>query len=87
MSARRLGYPVVLKVLSPQITHKTDVGGVVLDLDSDEAVREAFEAIVQRARAARPEADVQGVTVQTMVKVDDGFELIVGTKRTPTSGR
>lgn len=85
-AARRVGFPVVLKVLSPQITHKTDVGGVVLNLKSESEVREAFDQIVQRAKSARPEADVQGVTVQAMVKSKDGYELILGAKKDPTFG-
>jgi acetyltransferase len=78
-AARRLGYPVVLKLLSSTITHKSDVGGVRLDLCDDEAVRGAFEAI--RAAVARhaPEAPAafEGVTVQPMVR-ETGYELIVG---------
>lgn len=82
----RLGYPVVLKVLSPQITHKTDVGGVRLDLQDEDAVRTAFDEIVEGAREARPEADVQGVTVQPMVRDRNGFEMILGAKKDPTFG-
>jgi acetyltransferase len=84
--ARRVGYPVVLKVLSPQITHKTDVGGVVLGLETDEAVRAAFEQVTTAARTARPDADVQGVTVQPMFKAANGVELIIGGKKDPTFG-
>jgi len=85
-AARSLGYPVVLKVLSPAITHKTDVGGVELDLDGDEAVRRAFARIFERARRAHPDAPIAGVTVQPMVKVKDAFEMIVGAKKDPTFG-
>jgi acetyltransferase len=84
--ARSLGYPVVLKVLSPQITHKTDVGGVALDLCDDGQVREAFARIVDSARRHRPDAEVQGVTVQRMVATSRGFEMIVGAKRDPVFG-
>ncbi len=84
--ARRLGYPVVLKIHSPQITHKTDVGGVVLNLSSDEKVRAAFESITGRAREMRPDADVVGVTVQKMVTYPNSFELIMGTKKDPVFG-
>jgi acetyltransferase len=84
--ARRIGYPVVLKVLSPQITHKTDVGGVVLDIKNEEAVRTSYRQIVERAKAARPDAEVQGVTVQSMVRARDGYELILGAKKDPTFG-
>ncbi|HEY3355243.1 MAG TPA: acetate--CoA ligase family protein, partial [Polyangia bacterium] len=64
--AGRLGFPAVLKVLSPDITHKTDVGGVALDLGDEAAVRAAYERIVSTARARRPDARVEGVTVQRM---------------------
>lgn len=84
--ARRIGYPVVLKVLSPQITHKTDVGGVMLDIKNEEAVRTCFRQIVERAKQACPDADVQGVTVQTMVRSRDGVELILGAKKDATFG-
>ncbi len=84
--AHRLGYPVVLKIHSPQITHKTDVGGVVLNLNTDEKVRAAFEEITSRARLKRPDADIIGVTVQRMVSATNGFELIMGTKKDPVFG-
>ena len=84
--ARHIGYPVVLKIHSPQITHKTDVGGVVLNLGSDDAVREAFEQITGQAKAKRPDADIIGVTVQKMVTYPNSFELIMGTKKDPIFG-
>ena len=77
---------MVLKILSPDITHKTDVGGVALDLEDEAAVREAYERIVTKARKLRPEARVEGVTVQRMVRTRDGFELILGAKQDPTFG-
>ncbi len=84
--AQQVGYPVVLKVQSPQITHKTDVGGVVLNLQTEAEVRAAFDRIVSSAKSKRPDADVQGVTVQRMLDTKHGFELIVGAKRDPTFG-
>ena len=54
--ARRIGYPVVLKVLSPDITHKTDVGGVALDLGDEAAVRDAFDRVTLAAARHRPDA-------------------------------
>ncbi len=84
--AHELGYPVVLKVLSPDITHKTDVGGVVLDLHDEPEVRRAYERIVDAAREQRPEAEVLGVTVQRMVNAKHGFELILGAKHDPAFG-
>jgi acetyltransferase len=84
--AEAIGYPIVLKVLSPQITHKTDVGGVVLNLQTEAEVRAAYDRIVKSAKARRPDADVLGVTVQKMVDTRNGTELIVGTKRDPVFG-
>ncbi|MCE5267528.1 MAG: bifunctional acetate--CoA ligase family protein/GNAT family N-acetyltransferase [Planctomycetaceae bacterium] len=84
--ARRLGHPVVLKIHSPQITHKTDVGGVMLNLGADEKVRAAFEQITRLAREKRPDADIVGVTVQKMLTYPNSFELIIGTKKDPIFG-
>jgi acetyltransferase len=84
--AVQLGYPVVLKVLSPQITHKTDVGGVLLNLTTEVEVCDAFDQIVESARRLRPDAEVQGVTVQRMVTAVHGVELILGMKRDPVFG-
>jgi acetyltransferase len=78
--ASRTGYPVVLKVLSPQIVHKTDAGGVILDINSDAEVREAFNRIKQRAKEYNPNAEIQGVTVQPMIK-RQGYEVIIGAKK------
>src|SRR5262245_16109262 len=84
--ARRIGYPVVLKILSPQITHKTDVGGVATGLLADEGVKAAFERIVAAVKRHRPEATVDGVSVQKMLPVLEGVELIVGAKMDATFG-
>ena len=84
--AHHLGYPVVLKIHSPQITHKTDVGGVMLNVGSDEKVRTAFEQITGRAKQKRPDAEIIGVTVQKMVTYPNSFELIMGTKKDPIFG-
>jgi len=85
-AAQRIGYPVVLKVMSPEITHKTDVGGVKLNLDDSDEVRDAYHEIIDSAKSARPDADVQGVTVQKMYDVLHGFEIILGAKKDPTFG-
>jgi acetyltransferase len=84
--AKRLGHPVVLKIHSPQITHKTDVGGVALNLGSDDAVRQAYLRMTQSAAEKRPDADILGATVQKMVTYPNGFELIIGTKKDPVFG-
>ncbi|MEQ8789573.1 MAG: bifunctional acetate--CoA ligase family protein/GNAT family N-acetyltransferase [Pirellulaceae bacterium] len=84
--AQRVGYPVAAKVVSPQITHKTDVGGVELNLSDDDAVRAAFERIVAGAKQKRPDAQIDGVAIQRMVASPVGHELIVGAKRDPVFG-
>ncbi len=84
--AHVLGYPVVLKVVSPQIIHKFDVGGVQLNLQTDEEVREAFQRIMERAQAAVPEADLWGVYVQKFIAEPGGLEVILGMHREPHFG-
>ncbi|HEU4366126.1 MAG TPA: bifunctional acetate--CoA ligase family protein/GNAT family N-acetyltransferase [Candidatus Krumholzibacteria bacterium] len=84
--AHRIGYPVAMKILSPQITHKTEVNGVALSLANDDAVRAAFARIVSTAKDKRPDAHVEGVTVQKMTTHPTGYELIVGAKRDPIFG-
>jgi len=84
--ARQIGYPVVLKIHSPQITHKTDVGGVALNLTTDDAVRATFEKMVAKVKQKRPDADIRGVTVQKMIIYPNSFELIMGTKKDPIFG-
>jgi acetyltransferase len=77
-AARAIGYPVALKILSRDITHKSDVGGVALDLQADEDLRHAVLAMLERVRAAQPQARVDGFTVQAMVRRPHALELIVG---------
>lgn len=74
--AKEFGYPVALKIVSPQITHKSDVGGVQLNLGTAEEVASAFDAIVAAAKHATPDANVEGVSVQRMA--EPGIEVIVG---------
>jgi len=83
-TANQIGYPVALKLDSPAFSHKSDVGGVALNLEDAAAVRAAFEQIVGAARAAAPEASVDGVLVQKMLT--GGQELIVGVRRDPQFG-
>jgi acetyltransferase len=84
--ARSMGYPVVLKVDSPDISHKTDVGGVVLDVRGDDSVRRVFTEISMSVAERSPGAHMAGVFVEPMVKVTDGVELILGCKRDATFG-
>ena len=86
-AADEIGYPVVLKLYSETITHKTDVGGVQLNLGDAEAVAQAFDAIRDLGRARRSGAQhFQGVTVQPMIKLKDGYELIIGSSLDPQFG-
>jgi len=85
-AAERFGYPVVLKLWSPDITHKTDVGGVLLNLKTADEVRQGFERIITSARASRSDARIDGVTVQQMVTASKGVELILGAKQDPVFG-
>ena len=84
--AEAIGYPVVLKILSPDITHKTDVGGVVLDLRDEAMVRAAFERIVAAAAKARPDAEHRGRHRAADDPEQDGVELILGVKQDPVFG-
>ena len=84
-SAEQIGYPVVLKVRSPEITHKTDVGGVELDLANAAAVRAAYDRIIASVGKRRPDAEVQGVTVQPSAP-DTGYELVLGARKDATFG-
>jgi acetyltransferase len=83
--AQQMGFPVVLKILSPQIIHKSDVGGVILNVNSETEVREAFELLIQRATSHSPTAQIIGVTVQPMVE-KKGYEIIIGGKKDPVFG-
>jgi acetyltransferase len=83
--ADQIGYPVVLKIYSETITHKTDVGGVKLNLGDAQAVRDAFNSIQAAVTANVGAEHFQGVTVQKMVKLD-GYELIIGSSIDPQFG-
>ena len=80
------GHPVVVKILSPDIVHKSDVGGVRLGLSSEAAVEAATADIIARARVARPDARITGVVVQPMIIRPKAHELIVGIADDPTFG-
>ena len=78
IAATEMGFPVALKILSPDITHKTDVGGVVLGLSYAEAVRDAANTMQVHVSNARPDAKIQGFVVQPMISRTDAIELILG---------
>lgn len=82
--SREIGYPVVLKVISPDISHKFDVGGVILGLESDEDVREGFVKIYENVNKRAPGSRIVGVLVQKMMP--KGLEIIVGALNDVTFG-
>ena len=83
-AARELGFPVVMKVLSADLTHKSNVGGVMLAVQDDAQAAAAFDRIQARVRAAAPEARIEGVLVAPMVR--GGVECILGVQRDPALG-
>jgi acetyltransferase len=83
-SALQIGYPVALKIQSAQITHKTEVGGIKLNVLSDADVRAGFKEVISNAKKYMPEAKIQGVLVQEML--EDGVEVIIGTTKDPVFG-
>ena len=76
--AEKLGYNVALKIVSPAILHKSEAGGVILNLQNETAVREAFNKIINSARKYKPGADIRGCLVSPMS--DKGIEIVIGTK-------
>ena len=83
-AAKGFGFPVVLKILSPDIVHKSEIGGVLLDIADTEAVREGFALLLQRAHHAAPDARIEGVLVAKQLK--GGVECILGIHRDPVFG-
>lgn len=83
-TADRIGYPIVLKIVSPEITHKSDVGGVKIGLKNAEDVREAYDEIQKNVKRCSPSANIVGVLVQEMVPTST--EVIVGAIKDPQFG-
>ncbi|HTY04326.1 MAG TPA: bifunctional acetate--CoA ligase family protein/GNAT family N-acetyltransferase [Rhodocyclaceae bacterium] len=79
--AEEIGLPIVMKIDSPQITHKSDSGGVRLNLNSLAAVRDAYTEIVEEVRKNRPDAMIHGVAIEPMIQKANGRELMVGMAR------
>ncbi len=82
--SEEIGYPVVLKVSSSNIVHKTDIGGVELNLKNTLEVREVFRKIIENAKRSKDDAKILGVNVQEFVA--NGKEMIIGMKRDPQFG-
>ncbi|MDP3001815.1 MAG: bifunctional acetate--CoA ligase family protein/GNAT family N-acetyltransferase [Bacteroidales bacterium] len=84
--AENRGYPVVIKIYSPDITHKSDVGGVALNIRNEEMVRATYRNMIKTVSEKMPDAKIEGVTVQEMVSSKDAVELILGIKKDPIFG-
>jgi acetyl-CoA synthetase (ADP-forming) len=81
----KTGYPVVLKVLSPQIIHKTEIGGVILNIKNEKGLFEAYHQIIKNVEKNAPKAAIEGFFIQEMISSDR--EVIVGGKYDPTFGQ
>jgi acetyltransferase len=85
-AAKSMGYPVVMKILSPDITHKSDVGGVRLNLINTKQVGNAFDDMMEHVKRVKPDAHVIGVNIQPMVKFAHQREVMIGLKRDAVFG-
>jgi acetyltransferase len=83
--ARDLGYPVVMKVLSPQISHKSEAEGVIINIGSPAEVKSFFKGLAGKLKNFNPEAEFQGVIIQPMIQ-KKGYELLIGSKKDPQFG-
>lgn len=86
IAAESVGFPVVMKIHSPDITHKQDVGGVQLNITNAEAVRTFFNQLIENARKNQPEAKIVGVTIEQMYKTPNDRELMIGVIQDPVFG-
>ncbi len=84
--AQNIGYPVVLKIDSPDLAHKSEVGGVVLNIDNEDMLRVAYHSMLEKANRKMPGINITGVTVQKMINITDSVELILGIKKDPIFG-
>jgi acetyltransferase len=82
--AEKIGYPVVLKIQSPDIVHKTDAGGVLLNIRNEKEVKEGFENIIKNAKNYKKDVKIAGVLVQEMV--NEGHQCIIGSHKDPQFG-
>jgi len=83
--SKKIGFPVVLKIVSRDIIHKTDMGGIFLNLNSEKEVEQAFDQIIKNVKKHNPKARIDGILVQKMIK--DGQEIIIGGKKDPQFGQ
>jgi len=84
--AEKKNYPVVLKIFSPDFIHKTDVGGVALNIENEEMLRVSYRNMLKKVAQMEPDAKLEGITVQKMIRSKDAVELILGIKKDPVFG-
>lgn len=84
IAAKNIGYPLVLKIVSPDIIHKSDAGAVKVNLRDEREVREAYNTIISNVKRYNPNARITGILVEEMVK--NGKEVIIGAKKDPKFG-
>jgi acetyltransferase len=84
--AESIGFPVAMKIYSPDITHKTDAGGIRLNISNAQVVRSTYRDLIEQVKETRPEAKVEGVTVEQMYQSPNGRELLIGIVRDPVFG-
>jgi acetyltransferase len=82
---QEIGFPVVMKVLSPQVAHRTDIGGVMLGIGSQEEALDAYKRMISNVKQALPEVEIEGVLIQEMIP--KGVECIAGFSRDPQFGQ
>lgn len=82
--SKEMGFPVVLKIASPDIIHKSDIGGVKVGLENEEQVEKAYQEIMAAAKEKEPKANIEGITVQQMAR--PGVEVIIGMSKDPQFG-
>jgi len=85
MIASNIGYPVAMKISSPNVAHKSDVGGVRLNISSPDEVKRAFNEMMENVKKHKPDAVIEGISIQKMI-TDYDYELIIGSKKDPVFG-
>ena len=83
-SAKRIGFPIVLKIVSPQVLHKSDAGGVIVGVNDEKGIREGYQRIIANIKKNVPAAVIEGILVQEMAP--KGTEIIIGSTNDPTFG-
>lgn len=83
--SKKMGYPIVMKVVSPQVVHKSDVGGVVLNINNEDEAKTAFEKIMKSVKKKIPKAKIEGILIEK--QISGGQEIIVGGKEDFTFGK